>query len=216
MKKLSFLPVILLILLGFGAAFAMSPPFHFKDEATFADWFGPSAIEMNQIGVIHGLPDGSFGGEKDLTRAEMAVMLDRFNDHIDVKMDMKIKDYVKDYMEKNSIKNDVSSYNIYKLLRNMEKYEDDEMDYKSEIILAESGLMKSNVVPFDVNDSEAVQEDVSAILPAGYKVYNDLTATGTIKYYLNYKATESCTLGSDLTCEIDNWYGPFFASPSNE
>lgn len=50
----------------------------FTDQATFASWFSASANKMKLAGVINGYSDGSFGPDRNVNRAELAVMFDKF------------------------------------------------------------------------------------------------------------------------------------------
>lgn len=52
-------------------------------------WFEKSVKNMVDIGVVRGYPDGTFGPEKQVSRAEVAVMLDRFKLYVDARVDGK-------------------------------------------------------------------------------------------------------------------------------
>ena len=50
------------------------------------DWFAPVIAKAYEIGLINGLPDGSFGAGQTITRQDMAVLAKRMCDINDVKL----------------------------------------------------------------------------------------------------------------------------------
>ncbi|MFN7161091.1 MAG: S-layer homology domain-containing protein [Candidatus Gracilibacteria bacterium] len=50
----------------------------FSDQGSFSDWFKPSVEKLAYNDVIKGYPDGSFRANNQVSRAELAVILDRF------------------------------------------------------------------------------------------------------------------------------------------
>ncbi|MGE3341217.1 MAG: S-layer homology domain-containing protein [Candidatus Altimarinota bacterium] len=78
MKKVSSLLLTLGIVLGTLHLTAFAASSFFTDEQSFASWFASSAKKMRYNNVITGYPDGSFQGNHPVSRAELAVMLDRF------------------------------------------------------------------------------------------------------------------------------------------
>ena len=54
----------------------------FTDEDSFEDWYGASAYKMFDIGVMTGDGNGYFDAGGYVNRAQMAVMLDRYDDYI--------------------------------------------------------------------------------------------------------------------------------------
>ncbi len=78
MKKYFSTPLLAgVIVLAMGlTAFAATTMF--TDEGDFADWYANSVKKMQYNEVITGYPDGSFKGGNNVSRAELAVMLDRF------------------------------------------------------------------------------------------------------------------------------------------
>lgn len=78
MKKFFSTPLLAgVIVLAMGlTAFAATTMF--TDEGEFADWYSDSVKKMQYNEVITGYPDGSFKGGNNVSRAELAVMLDRF------------------------------------------------------------------------------------------------------------------------------------------
>ena len=55
----------------------------FKDDAGFDSWYKNSVYKMRDAGVINGYGDGNFMPKNYVTRAELAVMLDRYDAIID-------------------------------------------------------------------------------------------------------------------------------------
>lgn len=52
-------------------------PITYTDEANIADWAKEQVAIMQQIGLMNGRPDGSFDPQGTVTRAEVAVMIQR-------------------------------------------------------------------------------------------------------------------------------------------
>lgn len=68
------------ILTSIPAAFALTTP-EFKDVGE--TWYKDAVYRMANIGIIKGYENKTFQGNKDITRAEVAVMLDRLTQYID-------------------------------------------------------------------------------------------------------------------------------------
>lgn len=62
--------------LAFGAAIV------FTDQVRFDSWFASSVVDMHAKGVIQGYPDGSFRPGNSVNRAELAVILDRYDEYV--------------------------------------------------------------------------------------------------------------------------------------
>jgi len=54
----------------------------FTDQDSFADWYEDAVLNMNEKDIISGYEDGSFGASNNVNRAELAVMLDRFDTYL--------------------------------------------------------------------------------------------------------------------------------------
>ncbi len=52
----------------------------FEDEGEIPDWAKKAVSNMKDKGVITGYDDGTFGPNNYVTRAELAVMLDRYSE----------------------------------------------------------------------------------------------------------------------------------------
>jgi len=77
MKKISLLLIGVISSISL-STFALNLPSQFSDENSFSDWFKSPVNKMRHHGIITGYSDGSFGPNKKVTRAELAVILDRF------------------------------------------------------------------------------------------------------------------------------------------
>lgn len=82
MKKVILLAITVVFAFALGATAFGALSGYFSDESTFATWFAPSARKMKYNGIINGYTDGSFGATKNVNRAELAVMFDKFADAI--------------------------------------------------------------------------------------------------------------------------------------
>ncbi|MBD3328670.1 hypothetical protein GF340_05220 [Candidatus Peregrinibacteria bacterium] len=79
---------ILAILFGLVLAFTLAsaeflPIWHggestFNDSESFNIWYSDSVQKMANAGIIKGYDDGNFNPNNNVTRAELAVMMDRF------------------------------------------------------------------------------------------------------------------------------------------
>ncbi len=67
------------ILSTFVSSLALAATTHFSDQDSFASWFSGAVSNMNSKGIIQGYPDGSFRPNNNVNRAELAVMLDRYD-----------------------------------------------------------------------------------------------------------------------------------------
>lgn len=81
MKKLSLLFIITVVTVGALNLTAFAANF-FTDENNFESWYAESAKNMEYNKIMTGYPDGSFRGENEVTRSELAVTLDRFAENI--------------------------------------------------------------------------------------------------------------------------------------
>ena len=82
MKKLLLITFSILLLSGI--AFAAQPKnFWFKDIKTEDTWYFQAVSDLFYNGkILQGYPDGTFGPDKSVNRAELAVMLKRFRDYL--------------------------------------------------------------------------------------------------------------------------------------
>jgi hypothetical protein len=77
MKKIIVTGVLVLSSLGFLIAYAATNS-EFTDKGQFADWFAPSVQKMQFNNIMTGYEDGSFKSTSNVTRSELAVIMDRF------------------------------------------------------------------------------------------------------------------------------------------
>lgn len=152
-----------------------------------------AANNLHTSGIIGGYPDGSFGASNNVNRAELAVMLDRFETRLDNKID--------------TIKKD-TDWKLEKSIRNTLKQIDEEIPYyTSFVILAESDLYELDWQPEAFGTADW-QEDTSALLPTGYSLYSALLYPSDNPSYLHFVG-DVCE-GDVCGIEKDQWYGPFY------
>jgi len=103
MKKLISLILVGVVIGSIGTALAVSQLFSDVPED---EWYSESVMNLTDMGIIEGYPDGTFGPNNYVNRAELAVILDRFNEYL------KDGDREDDYYvsEKFGIKFQVNSY----------------------------------------------------------------------------------------------------------
>jgi len=85
-KTLSF--VLAGVILGSSVTFAATKVF---PDVTEEIWYKSAAESMAERGIIKGHPDGTFRPESNVTRAELAVILERLIKHMDEKNAEKVK-----------------------------------------------------------------------------------------------------------------------------
>jgi len=74
--KSFFLYIILLIPTSFAINYVFTDQESFKDS-----WFEKSVLKLNDQGIINGYKDGSFKPNNNVTRAELAVIIDRLQNY---------------------------------------------------------------------------------------------------------------------------------------
>ena len=186
----------------------------FKDEATFADWYKDSVKHLQETGVVTGYADGNFLPNNPVTRGELSLMLDRYETNVVNKkiaalslpagvtekmVDEKIKAHFDEH------KDDYFDGYIQSVIDNTEAFKDSDIDYKTAIIMAESGLRKLDEAP-EARKLEDKDEDAN--VPENYTAYLFDWANGHEPplVYLNYKGEKSF---GDVIENVDEWYGPF-------
>ncbi|MBI2463453.1 S-layer homology domain-containing protein [Candidatus Peregrinibacteria bacterium] len=201
MKKLTYLVAGALFTLS-TTAFAAT--MLFTDQSGFiGSWFENAAVSMKQKGVINGYPDGSFGPSNQVNRAELAVMLDSYDNYIKGVIDSKIGSG-----NTGTTGNAITLSQIDDIIDNTLKFADQQYSwYLNFVVLAESNLMKLDGPPQYYGSSEW-DEQTSANLPTGYKLYTALLAESGNPSYLHFQG-EVCE-GDVCGIDKDQWYGPFY------
>ena len=205
MKKINLLLSPFLIILGTTTTLAVTNQERFTDEANFDDWYKNAAERMHDIGVIEGLPDGRFLGEREVKRSELAVMFYRFDSYMNAQMNSRIRDYSTSIAYK--------ALSAYEYLNDLEQQKDEVYDLKSEIAMAESNLRRLESEPEINNDTYYFSKIEGYTLPKGYTAYRmslkELPHEGIFptNIYLNY--TGQRFNGDDIPHSADEWYGPF-------
>lgn len=184
MKKVT---VILIGLILTVAATAFAAGVGFTDQNNFDAWYKNAVIKLGNLGVINGYPDGSFRPGNNVNRAELAVMLSKYDDYRIKNFDDLLADKLLAFM---------SAQKQFSNLTLVHDY------YKNLIILAEMGLRRVNGEPSDL-DRYSLVTDIGD-LPAGYSLYQGLGII--IPMYVHYEGPRSM---GDVDQEVDEWYGPF-------
>ncbi len=162
----------------------------YTDEDTFADWFYQEVNNMGVKGIIEGYGDGSFGPNNTLTRAELSVMLDRFDHMVQDMIERKMIDF------------------LYSLdsLAYLDLPDDNEVNAVA-VIMAEAGVRRLDAEPasdcLGLGEIEMVEEEfVGFELAENYSIYAD----GPCGIYVRYQGFKN--FGQDGV-DVDEWYGPF-------
>ena len=163
----------------------------FTDQNSFVDsWFEDAAVNMNKKGIITGYPDGSFGPSNQVSRAELAVMLNRFDEYTAREIEKHFNDKIDEIVD-NTLKFAKQDYDWY----------------TNFIVLAESGLRKLDGAPQYYN-TDGWEEESGVNLPEGYKLYTAFVmGESGNPSYLHFQG-EICG-GDECGEELDQWYGPF-------
>lgn len=173
----------------------------FTDQDQYAgSWFENATISMQQKGIIKGYADGSFGPNNSVSRAELVVMFDRYNDYLMESMNNK----------GNSGNDTISISKLNQVIDNTLKLAKQNYQwYSSFVVMAESDLKKLSGRPKNY-ESQTWREQANAQLPEGYTLYTDVMAESGNPSYLHFFG-EVCI---DDVCgnDKDQWYGPFYSN----
>ncbi|MFT7183746.1 MAG: hypothetical protein ACI9QC_000068 [Oceanicoccus sp.] len=185
MKKILYFVVGVILSLG---TTALAATHVFTDQDVFDDWYEESVMNMYEEGIILGYSDGSFGPSNNVNRAELAVILDRFDASVDESIENYFLGRIDDVVEQTLA------------------FADSDYDYLTFLILAEAGLKELDEAP-EVMSSSDWREIESADLPEGYSIYVDEVAeSGNASYlYFEGEVCEADTCGEYK----EQWYGPF-------
>lgn len=159
----------------------------FTDQNSFDSWYKSAVVKLNYLGIINGYPDGSFKPGNNVNRAELAVILSKYDDY-------RIKDF--DDLLATKLLAFMSAQKEFSNLNNVPEY------YKNLIILAKTGLRRVNGKPSDIDQYSLVKN--IGDLPTGYSIYQGIGII--IPAYVHYKGPR---LMGDIEEEVDEWYGPF-------
>lgn len=166
--------------LVFSSAYAVGPTF-FNDEYKFANWNEAAIRELSAEGIMTGYPNGSYGPDKNITRAEVAVALDRL-----------LKKTQADY---------VTVGEMQGVLLGQEKYGNAALGTfeKHALILASAGVSKMTTAP---SITSLTKISFPAGVTDGYTIYSGTISTRVV-YYVNFQNTTSASV------HVNNWFGPF-------
>lgn len=174
-------------------AFAVVGGMNFKDQYKFADWNRSAIDHLQQEGIVKGYGDGEFKPENNVTRAEMAVMMDRLYNNI-------IEQTGEVTMAYDDLKN---------VQFNLPDPQSSQSAPKVALAMAIAQLKENK----DFNASLQSEYDFEKLtgknIPQGYEVYQ-LTSLPTYQYYVHWLTDEVVPeSGSSDKLHIDHWYGPF-------
>ncbi|KKU80170.1 MAG: S-layer domain protein [Candidatus Peregrinibacteria bacterium GW2011_GWA2_47_7] len=166
-------------------AFAASTGF--TDQNDFDEWYKSAVMKLNYLGIINGYPDGSFKPNNNVNRAELAVILSKYDDY-------RIKSF--DDLLASKLLAFMAAQKQFSNLTNVPEY------YKNLIIVSKTGLRRVNGEPSDLDQYSLVTG--IGDLPTGYSIYQGQGII--IPAYVNYKGAR---LMGDVEEDVDEWYGPF-------
>lgn len=177
-------------------AFAVVGGMNFKDQYKFADWNRSAIDHLQQEGIVKGYGDGEFKPENNVTRAEMAVMMDRLYNRLvgNVSNAMLSYDELKDVTFESIYPGSGPKIALAMSMAGLKK-----VDY-SEIEKINSACGVSNF-----SMSEKMK---GSHIPKDYDVYE--LGCEPITYFVHWKTEKPMADGS--ISSIDEWYGPFYPS----
>ncbi|MFW5999422.1 MAG: S-layer homology domain-containing protein, partial [Halanaerobiaceae bacterium] len=169
MKKISIVVALLLV-----AALAAVPASAQNFSDVEADHWAYEAVnELVATGIVEGYPDGTFGGDENMTRYEISMVLTRLMDRLEDERDeladdlepeegltseqaLEVDAIVESMMEENMPEEEVSSEDVEEVTSAIEKLEE---EYSLEMELI-SGFVQDNIEGIsDVNDDVADLEE---------------------------------------------------------
>ncbi len=165
-------------------AFAIVGGMNFADQNKFADWNTVAIEHLQEEGIIKGYGDGEFKPNNNVTRAEMAVMMDRMYDRLVGKMGKITMSY--DELNK------VEFTNSY-----------DHVTAKVALAMGMAHVRETSQP--DLKKDECTKL-TGKNLPANYEVYS------CGEMFPNYYAHEYGETGvpeSGETTTLNSWFGPF-------
>lgn len=166
-------------------AFAVVGGLNFTDQSKFADWNSTAIEHMKNEGIIKGYNDGEFKPDNNVTRGEMAVMMDRMYDRLVGKMSKVTMSY-------EELK-DVSFTDSY-----------DQGTAKVALAMGMAHVRETSQPDLKKDDCTKL---TGKNIPVNYEVYS----CGAL--FANYYAHEYGTTGvpesAGETTTLNSWFGPF-------
>lgn len=211
MKKL-FLAIGICAVFGISLT-AFAATYYFTDSFTFESWYAPSVDRMSSMGVIKGYPDGAFKPKNSVTRAELAVMLDRLEQNMtgnttdgvsEAELNQKL-DALEQKLTRSSgagtSDDEIENAIQYSLLA-YDKFSSLNIDrtFKVYLVMAEAGMKKLSSKP----DMTNITKVTDVQMPEGYTLYEEPHIV--YSYYLNYVGQRT---DGDVIMNVNEWYGPF-------
>jgi|GEM_PF-1710247 len=171
-------------------AFALVGGMTFVDQNKFADWNSSAIDHLQKEGIVKGYGDGSFKPDNNVTRAEMAVMMDRMYARLVGKMGKTLENYED--------------------LKNL-AFTDNGMGKNTAKIALAMGMSHLSETKFDPNAKEnKVNCDklTGKNIPINYEIY-ECASLPTSIYYVHEFGNVVVPEGDGGTVDLNSWYGPF-------
>lgn len=182
-KKILAVGVVAFFILN-SVAFAVVGGLNFTDQSKFADWNSTAITHLKDQGIIKGYSDGEFKPDNNVTRAEMAVMMDKMYDRLVGKISKVTMSYEK--------LSNVSFTDTY-----------DQVTAKAALAMGMAHVRETSQPDLKKNYCTKL---TGKNLPENYEVYS----CGEL--FSDYYAHEYGKTGvpeSGETTTLDSWFGPF-------
>jgi hypothetical protein len=182
MKKLLIIAALLLLPVTIYAAVSVAG---YVDQEEFPEWAKQSINQVTSHGLMKGYEDDTFRSENPVSRAELAVILERLETG--------------------------NSWNMQKYAGMISELENANTDLKPEvkqvIALAAGGFNRQTARPSCVYVNKAGEMPKTLGTYYGYTVYEcrDLF----VKFAVNYKFTGVVAESDGEIAVIDEWFGPY-------
>lgn len=168
----------------------------FMDENDFASWNKKEILHMAQEGILTGYEDGTFKPNKNITRAEVAVIADRLRDNLVEQISEVIGAYESmdgAYFTFDGNSDDSSAARVAIAMGVAGLREIEGFDIESKCGL---GYDKAEMANFNMDYAE------------NYNVYRCSSLPGYL-YYVNFKGNLVLPESGGEKADINEWYGPF-------
>ncbi len=185
------------LMLATSTGYAMSEKFN--DYSQVPDWAKSAVNNLSASGIINGYENGNFGPNDNVSRAQLATILDRQQTkYANILMNYGyFQDTNLDYEVQTALALAIAGYGAAEAPRESNDY----------ALGASCNFQNSSL-----QDYGMIKKINSAEIPSSYHVYNcsgDKNYGGG--YYVHHSYTGGIP-GSGTTATIDKWYGPFAAN----
>jgi hypothetical protein len=186
MRNILFSVLVLVFGITIGVAAQSFPTF---TDVPVDSWYAESVKNLQEKRIVEGYDDNTYRPANNVTRAEMAVMLDR--------------------LSSDSEQSDALIWNISGLLT--------DYDYAYFLMKARNELFYDMYkTPFNEDDNQFIEEKPNGDLelvtdinfPEGFDLYTKQGIVPT--YYINYKGVISYGGDTPFSKDADLWYGNYY------